>query len=55
MKSKFWASVVAIITTAIIVALNWIIQGELNESVAFCIATVALYFALRDDLLREDD
>lgn len=44
---------VAIITTAIIIALNWIIHGELNESVAFCIATVALYFALRNDLLRD--
>lgn len=46
---------IAIIVTAIIVGLNWIIQGELNESVAFCIATIALYFSLRNDLLRKED
>lgn len=59
MESKFWASVVAIITEVLIVVFEWLLFGKPNlehdTGMAWCVAVIALYFSLRNDLLRKED
>jgi len=60
MKSKFWASIVALILTFAVVVFFWFCFKKPNafsneELMIFDTAALALFFSLRDDLLRKED
>lgn len=50
---------VAIIPVVLIVVFEWFLFGKPNlehdTGMAWCVAVIALYFSLRNDLLRKED
>lgn len=57
MKSKFWASVLAWVTTVVTFVLIWFIYGKPEDlgKISGAIAIVALYTANKNDFLRKED
>ena len=53
-KNKIRASVIAAISTIAIAAFDWFVFKSDPVKTALPLATVALYFSLRNDLLSED-
>ena len=53
-RNKIIASVIAAIGTIAIAAFEWFVLKSDPVKNAFVLATVALYFSLRNDLLSED-
>ena len=54
-RNKIRASVIAAIGTVAIAAFNWFVLKSDPVKTALSLATVALYFSLRNDLLRDED
>lgn len=61
MKSEFWATVVACIATSIIVLIVWLLFEKPNitdtttTSMIGCLAIIALYYSIRNDLLKKEE
>ena len=53
-KNKIRASVIAAICTIVIAFFDWFVFESDTGQIAASLATVALYFSLRNDLLSED-
>lgn len=54
-RNKVRASVIAAICTIAIAAFDWFVLKSDPVNTALALATVALYFSLRNDLLSEED
>lgn len=60
MKSEFWASVIACIETFIVVLITWFLfrKPTITDNTAISmigsLAIFALYYSIRNDLLRKD-
>lgn len=54
-RNKVRASVIAAICTVAIAAFDWFVFKSDTGQIAASLATVALYFSLRNDLLRDED
>ena len=60
MKSRFSENVVAIILTCVAIVFFWFLNGKPmsfsnEELMIFDTAVIALYFSIRNDLLRKED
>ena len=60
MKSKFGASIVAMVATLVTFAFVWFVSGKPveithGESVAMSLAIISLYVSTKNDLLRKED
>lgn len=59
MKSKFWATIIAIMIVVLTILVIWCLYGrptlEPGESFSFAIAIIALYNTTKQDLLRKEE
>ena len=60
MKNEFWASIVSIVATVIIVLFVWFIYGkpivtDNATKMVFCLAIIALYNNTHDYMSRKDE
>lgn len=61
MKREFWATVVACITTLIIVFVVWLLFEKPNiidnneTSMIACLTIIALYGSIRNDLTKKEE
>lgn len=54
-RNKVRASVIAAICTIVIAFFDWVVLKLDTAQTALALATVALYFSLRNDLLSDED